>query len=96
MRHVCWDGLTESLEQLRSGFSRAELVARVFTAGIGMRSSEQLGLGVLVVALPFLGCPPRFGVESFLGSDSRPGLPQDFEGAPGHGSWLGGLGTKEC
>lgn len=40
----------------------------MFTAGIGMVIVRgQLGLGVIVAALPFLGCPPRFGVQSFLG-----------------------------
>ena len=37
----------------------------------------QLGLGVLVAALPPLDSPPRFGVQSYPGSDLRPGLCQD-------------------
>lgn len=44
-------------------------------ASVGMVICRgQLGLGVLLVALPPLGHHLRFGVQSFLGSDSGPGL----------------------
>lgn len=49
--------------KLRAGFSRAGLMVYVFTVGIGMVVPRgQLGLGVLIAALPFVGCHPGFGV----------------------------------
>lgn len=60
----------------------------------GWGSQGQLGLGVLVAALPPLDSPPRFGIQSFPESDLRPGLCQDSWGAPGCGILLGGL--REC
>lgn len=80
-----------------------ELVVYAFAAGIGMvilpspnsQLPRQFGVGVQVVALPFLSCHPEFAVQSFLGSDSRLGLHQDSEVVPGCGIWFGGVGDME-